>query len=498
MADYAKRPEITISTMGKVHNPTGEGVRAVSSQVQSKAQKHAEKISAAGGEGGGGDDDNNKKPVATVTTNMPLKNGGTAATLATAATTTTTAPAIASAVDSHETKTKEGTAKRNIVRKKTDPRETGNYDSRNKKQGGHGKAQWKNETDPMMALHDQDHVDPIDVNDPLYDETEDAKFVLTSQNHVNGEAALHPTVAGNSDNLQMAAKVYGPMLTQSEFKIQVSEALREYFDSSDTDEVIRSIEELQCREYHPDVVKRAVSVSLDKSPRERELISRLLTCLHPTPLSDGDMGVGFEHLLDSLDDLTTDVPEAPTMVASFLARAVIDEVLPPAFLSEQNNKRADDIVIAKAIALLNREHSASRLAVIWGPGDGRPVEELKVEIDQLLEEYLLSRELDECARCVKELNSAHYMHELVKRGVKIAMEADGRDSSTQHEKSAIDAMAALFAFLVKNAIISEHQVAKGVDRLHRNLDDLKLDIPAAPKLLSDFEDLLKEEGLAAK
>ena len=186
------------------------------------------------------------------------------------------------------------------------------------------------------------------------------------------------------------------------------------------------------------------------------------------------------------------------MVANFLARAVIDEVLPPAFLSEQNNKRANDVVIAKAIALLNREHSASRLAVIWGPGDGRPVEELKVEIDQLLEEYLLSRELDECARCVKELNSAHYMHELVKRGVKIAMEADGRDSSTQHEKSAIDAMAALFGFLVKNAIISEHQVAKGVDRLHRNLDDLKLDIPAAPKLLSDFEDLLKEEGLAAK
>ena len=241
---------------------------------------------------------------------MPLKNGGTAAVLATAAGTAT-------AVDSHETKTKEGTAKRNIVRKKTDPRETGNYDSRNKKQGGHGKAQWKAEYDPMVALHDQDHVDPIDVNDPLYDETEDAKFVLTSQNHVNGEAAFHPSVeVNNSDNLQMAAKVYGPMLTQSEFKIQVSEALREYFDSSDTDEVIRSIEELQCAEFHPDVVKRAVSVSLDKSPRERELISRLLTCLHPTPLSDGDMGIGFEYLLDSIDDLTTDVPEAPVCVCS--------------------------------------------------------------------------------------------------------------------------------------------------------------------------------------
>lgn len=182
------------------------------------------------------------------------------------------------------------------------------------------------------------------------------------------------------------------------------------------------------------------------------------------------------------------------MVSNFLARAVIDEVLPPAFLSDQNNKRPDDPVIEKTIALLNREHCASRLAVVWGPGDGRPVSELKVEMDQILQEYLLSRELDECARCVKELDAAHYMHELVKRGVKIAMEADGRDLATQHDKSAIDAMAALFGFLVKNAIISEHQVAKGVDRLHRNLEDLKLDVPAAPTLLKDFEDLLREEG----
>jgi programmed cell death protein 4 len=85
------------------------------------------------------------------------------------------------------------------------------------------------------------------------------------------------------------------------------------------------------------------------------------------------------------------------------------------------------------------------------------------------------------------------MHELVKRGVKIAMELDGKDSNTQHDKSAIDAMAALFAFLVKNAIVSEYQVAKGIARLHKMMDDLKLDVPAAPELLSGFEAMLKEE-----
>ena len=142
------------------------------------------------------------------------------------------------------------------------------------------------------------------------------------------------------------------------------------------------------------------------------------------------------------------------MVASFLARAVVDEVLPPAFLSDQNNCRPGDEVIEKAVTLLSREHCTARLEKIWGPGDGRPVEELKQAMDQLLEEYLMSRELDEAARCVKELNCRHFHHELVKRGVKAAMEMDGPEKTDDPDALAnIDAMAALFGFLVKNAII---------------------------------------------
>lgn len=444
MTDYAKRPEITVETMGKVHNPTGQGVKAVSSQVQAKTERLNNK---ANGVKSNGDESSATNKQSGIPTDITVN-------------------------EQHATKTKEGTAKRNITRKKTD----GNFDSRNKKQGGHGKGKWKED-----IIFD-DEVEPIDENDPLYDETE-GKYVLGSTE--DPESRNYDPNEGRV--------VYGPMLTLSEFKLQVHQNLEEYFDSGDMDEVIRSIEELKCKEYHANIVKKAVSISLDKHPREREQISRLLTCLHPTPLTDKDMEEGFEILLDSLDDLITDVPDAKVMVANFLARAVVDEVLPPAFLSEQNNKRPGDTVIEKSISLLSREHCTARLERVWGPGDGRSIAELKVEMDQMLQEYLLSRELDECARCVKELDTDHYMHELVKRGVKIAMEEDGKDFTTQHEKSAIDAMAALFGFLVKNAIISEHQVSKGVDRLHRVLDDLKLDVPAASTLLKDFEEILKEE-----
>ena len=72
------------------------------------------------------------------------------------------------------------------------------------------------------------------------------------------------------------------------------------------------------------------------------------------------------------------------MLGSFLARAVIDEVLPPAFLSNRNNTHPGDEVVAKAVSLLSREHCSARLEKVWGPGDGRPVEELKESMDQLL------------------------------------------------------------------------------------------------------------------
>jgi programmed cell death protein 4 len=49
----------------------------------------------------------------------------------------------------------------------------------------------------------------------------------------------------------------------------------------------------------------------------------------------GVAGKGFERLLESIDDLSLDAPDARAVAARFLARAVSDEVLPPAFLSSE-------------------------------------------------------------------------------------------------------------------------------------------------------------------
>lgn len=237
---------------GKVHNPTGEGVRPFSTQVKAKVQKIKDYKDKEAQEGEG---------------------------------------------DPLETKVKEvGTARRNIHRKKSGANE-GTYDSRNKKQGGHGKGQWKLDGTVM----DEYAGEPLNEDDPLYDETVEGRYILSSGDMTDQPVGFHE---------QDGKAIYGPMLTLPEFKIRLGEAIREYFDSADSDEVIRSIEELKCRAYHPEVVKRAVSLSLDEGPRERELVSRLLTCLHPTPLSEEDMEDGFELLLLGLEELSIDCPDA--------------------------------------------------------------------------------------------------------------------------------------------------------------------------------------------
>lgn len=430
MADFQKRSEVTVETMGRVHNPSGDGVRAVSAEVKKKTVKY-----------------NNH--------NVQL-------------------------TDDHDTKVKEvGTSRRNITRKKG-----GNdqfYNNKNKKQGGSGKGKW----DALDGSDVVDVPDALDENDPNYDDfAEEGKYILSSN---------HGADSNGNDARVNNRIVYGPMLTLQEFKIRVGEAVREYFNSADCDEFIRSVEEMQCKEYHPEIIKKVISLSLDEGPRERELTSRLLTYLHPYPLKDENMDKGFELLLDSLDDLSIDIPDAKSMVGCFLARAIVDEVLPPAFVSNRNNNNPGDEVTEKAVTLLSREHCTARLEKIWGPGDGRPVAELKEVIDQLVEEYLLSRELDEAARCVREMNAPHFHHELVKRAVRLAMEKDGLDHNDTGVSS-LDAVAALFSFLVKNAIVSEHQVSKGVSRLHKVISDIKLDVPAAPAMLEEFEQMAKEGG----
>jgi programmed cell death protein 4 len=189
------------------------------------------------------------------------------------------------------------------------------------------------------------------------------------------------------------------------------------------------------------------------------------------------IGKGFERLFEIIDEIEIDAPKAPSMLAAFVARAVIDEVLPPSFLKDNVVCNLGGEIIDHAKLMLSRDHSGAKLEKIWGPGDGRPVEDLKVAVDQLVDEYLSSSDLSEAERCLNELHAPQFFHEVVKRAITIAM-----DKSEEDQKL----ISRLFAYLAASRMLTQSQAQQGFNRLHNLSSDLSLDVPRAKEILKEF------------
>jgi programmed cell death protein 4 len=255
MASFAQRSEITISTMGNVHNPTGGGVAAVSSIAKAKASKVATKLASP-----------------------PTSPGLRPASRSRGNSLGQDPVLLDDAGVSGEPVKRAAKAKKNPFA----------IENSHKKQGGLGKGKWNND----MTT---ESVPAIDRNDPNYDsEEDDGKYILVSESSAVGSPSRH------SYDPQLKRVIYGPSLTLSEFKLQLHAALEELFESEDIGECRRILKSLDCKDFHFEIIKRAISTSFDRGDRERELVSRLLSESYPDLITTNDVGKGFERLFENL------------------------------------------------------------------------------------------------------------------------------------------------------------------------------------------------------
>jgi programmed cell death protein 4 len=262
-----------------------------------------------------------------------------------------------------------------------------------------------------------------------------------------------------------------------------------YFINADVDEVRANLLDLGATRYAYELVKRAVMMSMDRADKERELVSRLLSELYPDVLSRSAIGKGFERLLEGIDELEKDAPAARTITACFIARCVVDEVLPPAFLTDAVVASLGGDVIDHAKRLLSMEHHGARLEHVWGPGDGRPASEMKEGVDQLLQEYLLSGDAEEAAKCVRQINAPHFHAEIVKRAVILGLNKTEAETSSLH---------ALLLHLLRHEVLSTSQAQRGFRLVKARLSDISLDVPRAPAALAEWTQRARADGLVDK
>lgn len=271
------------------------------------------------------------------------------------------------------------------------------------------------------------------------------------------------------------------------FKQESGNIIHEYFLSDDVPELIRSLEELSAPEFNPIFLKKLVTLAMDRKSREKEMASVLLSSLRLELFSTEDIIKGFVMLLQSAEDTALDVVDAPSELALFLARAVIDEVLNPLNLDEISNKLRPNSsgrqTVQMARALLSARHSGERILRCWGGGTGWAVEDAKDKITKLLEEYNTGGDLGEACRCIRDLGMPFFNHEVVKKALVMAMEK-------QNDTSILALLQECFG----EGLITINQMTKGFARVKEGLDDLILDIPNAREKFGEYVELATERG----
>ncbi|KAI3688675.1 hypothetical protein L2E82_46430 [Cichorium intybus] len=323
-----------------------------------------------------------------------------------------------------------------------------------KKDGGGGKGTWGKLLDTDGEAH-------IDRNDPNYD---------------SGEEPYQLVGSSVSDPLD-------------EYKKKVASIITEYFSNSDVDLAASELKELGSSEYHPYFIKRLVSMAMDRHDKEKEMASVLLSALYSDVISSTQIKQGFFMLLESADDLAVDILDAVEILALFIARAVVDDILPPAFVTRAKkslpeSSKGFQVLQTAEKSYLSAPHHAELVERRWGGSTHVTVEEVKKRISDLLREYVESGDTSEACRCIRQLAVAFFHHEVVKRALVLAMEMRTADH--------------LILKLLKEAseegLISSSQMVKGFARLRESLDDLALDIPSAKSLFDDLVERAIHDG----
>jgi programmed cell death protein 4 len=116
---------------------------------------------------------------------------------------------------------------------------------------------------------------------------------------------------------------------------------------------------------------------------------------------------------------------------------------------------------------------------IWGVAGGlRPVKTITTQMEMLLKEYLLSRDIQEAERCINALEVPHFHHELVYEAVVMTLEALSENIE--------EAMAKLLKALEQSCVVTMEMMEQGFSRVYNDIQDISLDIPLAYIVLERF------------
>ncbi|XP_044463853.1 eukaryotic translation initiation factor-like isoform X3 [Mangifera indica] len=132
-------------------------------------------------------------------------------------------------------------------------------------------------------------------------------------------------------------------LNLADLKKKTISLLEEYFSVRILDEALQCVEELKAPSYHPEVVKEAIALALEKIPPCVEPIINLLKfLLSKNVLTTRDIGTGCLLYGSLLDDIGIDLPKAPNNYGEVVGKLVVAQCLDFKVVKEVLKKVEDD------------------------------------------------------------------------------------------------------------------------------------------------------------
>nr|KYP31940.1 Eukaryotic initiation factor iso-4F subunit p82-34 [Cajanus cajan] len=157
-----------------------------------------------------------------------------------------------------------------------------------------------------------------------------------------------------------------PKLKTDDLHRRTVSILEEYFSIRLLDEALQCLEELKSPSYHPEVVKEAISLALDKSPPCVEPVANLIEYLYIKKiLTPIDIGTGCLLFGSLLDDIGIDLPKAPSNFGQIIGKLIVAGGLDFKVVKEIL-KKVDDDMFQRAIfeSAVGAIRSASGQAVL--------------------------------------------------------------------------------------------------------------------------------------
>jgi len=150
-------------------------------------------------------------------------------------------------------------------------------------------------------------------------------------------------------------------------KTQIKALVREFLVSEDVNDLCQSVEELKAPRMGHEVIKRLVYSACDGNNRAKEVASRFIAEVPRSLISAEQKDKAFAILLERTEDMYLDTPDILFIMSSFIARAIVDESLAPAFLVRQDLEQGDMgfQVVTQVERLLSRRGASSMLANVW-------------------------------------------------------------------------------------------------------------------------------------